>query len=225
METREVSLPGFTGPLFETSLEVSSEVFAFVEESFPFRLRIRSLYQVSPFAVLALEKYKLTDELKHELTWVDSDHGRVGRYRIQGGGPGLPVALGNWVDEEKLFRYYKPARHKVLDGLLDRLSMLQSMRLQQMMPGAEYRFAVTDGKHLVDYRVKVAGLEQIRSAGKLQLAWKLVLDAQTTRKGVTEPDHGPIHLWLSKDQAARPLRFSHQHPLGAFIVELRDVIK
>ena len=150
MKTREVKLQGVKGPLFETSLEVSSEVFSFVEESFPFRVRIRSLYQVSPFAVLALEKYKLSDELKHELTWVDRGRNRVGRYRIQGGGPGLPVALGNWVDEEKLFRYYKPARHKVLDGLLDRLSMLQSLRLKRMMPGAEYRFSVSDGKHLLD---------------------------------------------------------------------------
>ena len=166
LETREINLPDFAGPLFETSLGVSSEIFPFVEENFPFRVRIRSLYQVSPFAVLALENYKLTDELKHELTWVDRDSNRVGRYRAQGGGPGLPVVLGNWIDGDKLFRYYKPARHKILDGLVDRLSMLQSLMLEQMMPGAEYRFSVTDGKHLLDYRVEVVGLEQIQSDGK-----------------------------------------------------------
>lgn len=225
METREINLPDFAGPLFETGLGVSSEIFPFMEEHFPFRVRIRSLYQVSPFVVLALEKYKLTDELKHELTWVDRDSDRVSRYRVRGGGPGLPVVLGNWVDEEKLFRYYKPARHKILDGLVDRLSMLQSLRLKQLMPGAEYSFSVTDGKHLLHYRVEVLGLEQIQSDGKGQQAWKLLLSAQSTRKGVTSPDHAPIHLWLSKDQPARPLRFIHNHPLGTFTVDLRGVGK
>ena len=128
-------MPAFEGPLFETGLRASSEIFPFVEENFPFRVRIRSLYQVSPFALLALENHKLTDELEHELTWVDGGSGRVGRYRVQGGGPGLPVALGNWINADKLFRYYKPARHKILDGLGDRLSMLQSLRLKPMMPG------------------------------------------------------------------------------------------
>ena len=225
MTTRGVVLASFKDPLLETSLRVSSEVFPFVEENFPFRLRIRSLYQVDSFTLLAVENYRLTDELKHELTWVDRDSGRVGRYRAEGDGPGLPVALGDWINTGKLFRYYKPARHKILDGLTDRLSMLQSLRLKQLKPGAGYRFSVTDGKHLLDYRAEVVGLEQIRSGGKQQQAWKLLLSADSTRKGVTSPDHAPIHLWLSKDHAVRPLRFVHHHPLGTFTVDLQHVGK
>lgn len=225
LRTRGINLPAFAEPLFETSLHVSSEIFPFVEENYPFRVRIRSLYHAKPFAVLALEKYKLTDELKQELAWVNKERGRVGRYRPQAGGEELPAAIGNWVNSGKPFHYYKPARHKILDGLVDRLSMLQSLRLKQMVPGVEYRFSVTDGKHLMEYRVEVVGLEQIQFGGKKQQAWKLLLNALYTRKGVTSPRHAPIQLWLSQDQPALPLRFVNHHPLGTFTVDLLDVGK
>lgn len=225
LQTREVDSPAFSAPLFETSLRVSSEIIPFVEERFPFRIRMRNLYQLNPFFLLALEKYKLTDELKHEITWVNGNNGRVGRYRTQGAGADLPAMLADWVDSDSPFRYHKSARHGMTNGLMDRLAMLQSLRQEQLSPGAEYRFAVTDGKRLLEYQVEVAGLEQIEFGGKKQEAWKLVLNALYTRKGVTSPRHAPVHLWLSKDQPALPLRFVNYHPLGTFTVELQDAAK
>lgn len=222
LQTREVSLPSIAGPLFETSMRVSSGIFPFAEEHFPFRVRYRSLYQVNPFALRALEKYKLTDELKHEITWVDNKRKRVGRFRQQAGGRGLPATLTDWFGVEGSFGYYKPARHKIPRGLVDRLSMLESLKLVQMKPGAKYKFPVTDGKRLLDYRVEVLGLAQIQYAGKTRQAWKLVLNAFYTKKGVTSPRHAPIYLWMSKAQPRLPLRFLHHHPLGTFTVELQD---
>lgn len=221
LQSREISLPSVTQPLFETSMRVSSGLFSFVEDSFPFRVRYRSLYQIQPMTLLALEKYKLTDRLKHELTWVDSKSGRVGRYRQQAGGAGLPAILNNWLDADGLFSFYKPARHKALPGLVDRLAMLQSLRVMQMKPGAEYSFDVTDGKRLLDYRVKVLGQEQVHNAGKTWPVWKLMLNGFATKKGVTSARHAPIYLWMSKDRPGLPLRFLHDHPMGAFTLELQ----
>ena len=221
LQTRELNSPALANPLFETSLNVSSEIFPFVEERFPFRVRFRSFYRQEPFTLLALEKYKQTDELKHELTWLDGKNGKVGRYRMQGKGADLPAMLAEWIDADTSFRYYKPARHEPMNGLLDRLSMLQSLRQQQMVPGAEYRFAVTDGKRLLEYRVQVLGLDQIEFAGATQQAWKLLVNALYTKKGVTSPRHAPVHLWLSMDKPALPLRFVNHHLLGTFTVELQ----
>lgn len=222
LQTRKVVLPAFPEPLLETSLGVSSEIFPFVEENYRFRVRIRSLYQAESFALLAREKYKLTDDSKHEITWVDRKSGEVGRYRTQGSGPELPAVLGNWVSTDKPFRFYKPAKHKLVNGLVDWLSMLQSLRQKQVTLGAEYRFPVTDGKRLLEYRVEVQGEEQIQVAGKQQQAWKLVFNALYTKKGVTSQYHAPVHLWLSKDPAALPLRFVEHHALGTFTVELKE---
>lgn len=221
LQTRAVSLPSIKDKLFETSMRVSSSASSFVEEQYPFRIRYLSLYRVNPVVLIAMEKYKLTDELKHEVVWMDHDNGRVARYKKRVGNSALPAVLGKWLDTQEHFSYYKPARHKTQDGLVDRLAMLQSLRSLAMSPGVRYNFPVTDGKRLLHYRVDVLGLEQIQLAGKRVQAWKLVLNGFYTKKGVTSPRHAPIHLWLSNDAARIPLRFAHQHPLGSFTVELR----
>lgn len=225
LQTRKVFLPAFPEPLLETSLGVSSEIFPFAEENYPFRVRFRSLYQAESYSVLAREKYKLTDDLKHEITWVDRNSGEVGRYRAEGSGPELPAVLGDWVSTDRPFRFYKPAKHKLVNGLADWFSMLQSLRQEPVTLGAEYKFPVTDGKRLLEYRVKVQGEEQIQVAGKQQQAWKLLFNALYTKKGVTSQYHAPVHLWLSKDQAALPLRFLEHHALGTFTVDLKEVNK
>ncbi len=220
LQTRQISLPSMPHKLQETSMRVSSELSPFVEEQYPFRIRYLSLYRTNPVTLIAMEKYKRSDELKHEVAWMDYGSGRVARYKIFAGDANLPVLLDKWLDTPESFSYYKPARHRTQDGLVDRLAMLQSLRSMPMSAGDVFRFPVTDGKRLLDYQVDVQGLEQIQHAGKSVSAWKLLLNGFYTRKGVTSPRHVPIHIWLSNNTAHVPLRFMHQHPLGDFTVEL-----
>ena len=211
--------------VFETRMSVSSASYEFVENTYPFRVSFRSLYEAAPFISLALEKYQKTRKLKHEVSWMGRDDGKVARYRRhQSENPEdyLPALLEQWLGESQGFSFYKFAPHSKENSPVDYLTMLQSLRHSELQAGKNFRFPVTDGKRFYDYRVSVEGTEQLNVKGALVDSWKLRFEGLRIKKGKTYPDHEPVTVWLKQGGSRAPLRFENSHPMGMFIIELTD---
>lgn len=224
LTTLEKRPAGFDMPVMETQLEVSSALNSYVEKRYPFRLRFRSSYRLAPRELFAMEAYRNTTRLKHELTWVDHDTGKVLRFRPRGKRAGqyaVPPLLSSWLENESEIGFHKPARHAAQAGLLDRLAMLQAVRGMELVTGAELNLPVTDGKRLYRYRIRVEGRQLQSLAGRQLMAWKLRF--QAVEEGDDEPVHRPVDVWLADDPVRTPLLFENHHPLGRFVVQLVDL--
>lgn len=210
----------------QITLQVSSQPYPFVEKRFPFRVRYRSLYDPQAARVLALEKYKKTTKTVHEIAWVDKNAGQLLRFRPKGRNAGkrvFPVSLNTWLGGRKTFEFHKYSPVQVPPQLLDYLSLLHRVRFLPLAKGDDYRFKVTDGKHLFDYRVRVENHRSIKIQGKKRKAWKLRFDGR--EDGEKEPDHRPLFVWIQDDEKRTPLLFENRHPLGRFIVSLTSAIQ
>ena len=225
LETAPADLPGIQGQIFETRMSVTSAAYPFIENTFPFRVLFRSLYETGPFISLALEKYQKTHRLRHEVTWMDQEQGKVSRYRRKQPASTdayLPLILEQWLESSPGFSFYKFARHETKPGLVDHLTMLQALRHGELGPGEEYRFPVTDGKRLYDYRVTLEGVDRIGINKVTSDSLKLRFDGYRVKGETRRPDHRPVYVWMRGGERRVPLRFENRHPLGLFIIELTD---
>lgn len=225
LETAPADLPAGKKAVFETRMSVSSGAYDFVENSFPFRVSYRSLYEAEPFISLALEKYQKTQKLKHEVSWMGRDDGKLARYRrlhTEKPGDTMPDILEQWLEASPGFSFYKFAPHGKKNNPVDYLTMLQALRHSDLQLGREFRFPVTDGRKFYDYRVSVVGSERVRARSTLVDSWKLRLDGKRIKKGKSYPDHEPVLVWITKDESRTPIRFENTHSLGQFIIELTD---
>ena len=211
--------------VLQTTMQVTSRPYEFVEKHFPFRVRYRSLYSPKRKHMLAVEKYEKTNRVKHEIGWVDVVQQRLLRFRKKGKYAGqrvFPASLQTWLSPGQSFEFHKYFCHGFPKGLLDWLSMLQVMRASPLKTGDEHQFSVTDGKHLYYYSVKVQKQHFLEMMdGTQRRAWKLRFDAQ--EYGETEPVHRPLYVWLADDERRTPLLFENRHPLGRFVVRLSAV--
>ncbi len=204
---------------YQSTMQVTSQPYTFVEKHYPMRVRYRSLWTSQPLAVTALETYEKTHKLKHQIIWVDWKGKRMLRFRSRGKGAGqhvFPVSLQSWLAPGEAFQFHKYGRHKVPQGMLDWLSMLQAVRGRELRHGLRYHYAVTDGKHLYHYRVSVEKRHLLVVDGKEYRTWKLRFDA--TEEGKPGPAHRPVYVWLADDAKHTPLQFESRHPLGRFTI-------
>ena len=223
LRTSPAALPDAQSGVTETSMSVSSAAYDFVEDKYPFRVHIRSLYQDEPMISLALEKYQKTDELKHEVSWMDLEDGKVLRFRKKSSNQedrDMPLMLQTWLASSPEFGFYKFARHGVRNNLVDYLAMLQKVRRSPLDRGDRYRFPVTDGKKLYDYVVTVENGESTPVEDRSVGSWKVRFDGYRLKKGERRQDHRPVYAWFSKDESRVPLKFESRHPLGRFVIEL-----
>ena len=207
--------------LFQSEMQVTSRPYAFVEKHYPFRVRYRSIWDGRSRELLAMETYEKTSKVKHQIIWVDRDGKRMQRFRPRGKRAGqqvFPVSLQHWLAPGETFQFHKYGRHKVPEGMLDWLSMLQDIRGRDLKYGKRFRYAVTDGKHLYRYRVKVEKRHLLEVDGHSRWTRKLRFDA--TEAGVSGPAHRPVYVWLTDDGEHTPVQFESRHPLGRFTIRL-----
>ncbi|BAO44760.1 DUF3108 domain-containing protein [Thiolapillus brandeum] len=222
LDTAPVDQPGMES-LFQSEMQVTSRPYAFVEKHYPFRVRYRSLWSSRPLAVMGMETYEKTRRVKHRIIWVDGKHRRMLKFRAKGKRAGeqvFPVSLQRWLAPDETFQFHKYGRHEVPRGMLDWLSMLQAVRGRKLQHGRQYRYTVTDGKHLYHYRVTVENRHLLAVDGKNRPVWKLRFEA--TEEGKSGPAHRPVFVWLTDDENHLPVQFESRHPLGRFTIRLSE---
>ncbi|WP_456373726.1 DUF3108 domain-containing protein [Thiolapillus sp.] len=209
------------GALFQSRMQVTSRPYAFVEQHYPFRVRYRSLWNRRSGKLLAMENYEKTRKVKHQIIWVDWEKKRMQRFRPKGKNAGqqlFPVSLRYWLTPGESFQFHKYGRHRVPDGMLDWLSMLQDTRSRDFRHEKRFHYTVTDGKHLYHYRVRVKKRQLLKVEGTKRWTWKLRFDA--TEEGVPGPAHRPVLVWMTDDGKHTPVQFESHHPLGRFSIRL-----
>lgn len=222
--------PAVTGqpPLLETALTVSTAAYEFIEGLYPFRYRMRTLYQLRPQGSVAFERIKRTRKRKYDLVWVDREpdasQASIKRYQ-QGENPVdsvLPSPLAQWADVKGVALHPKakntPQGKAADGGVLDWLSLLQAVRGLPDLPGEPLLLPVTDGNGQTFYRVSFEGMEALEVDGRL---WSTQKFSLTELDAQGEPNGNPIKAWLSADGSHLPLRLQTSHTVGRFIIEYR----
>jgi hypothetical protein len=125
--------------LTEISLRASSAAYPLVESLFPMRYRFRTWAGPDPGQLVGFETCEKTRRLKHRLYLRDSSVTGVRRYDLKSGDGRLEM--------QELESGVRPAAVFEGDALLDYLGLMQRVRTLDLAEGAEYRFAVTDGRN------------------------------------------------------------------------------
>ncbi len=227
-QTQRIDLnrPGKTA--IETRMEVSSEAYDFVEKLYPFRLVYRSLISLHTMGSIAYERYDSTDKHGRELTWLDAESSLALRFR-EGYKDGrdtdsqLPSVLLSWGSQQQDYQFYKPARHKALPQMVDEMALLQRIRRENLLVGAQFKIPVTDGKRQYLYKVSVVGSEPLTMENKSWDTLKIKFDGYRIKHGESKQDHDTVWVWLANTPQRTPLRFEYRNAIGRFVIDLHSL--
>ena len=199
--------------LREVSLEASSAAFPAIESVYPIRYRFRTWLSADKGRLVGFETYEKTRKERHRLYLRDGSE--LGVTPLDTGDGAARRAIARIESGEGL------AGAAVQGLLLDRLGLLARVRREALAEGAEYRFAVTHGRHSMVYRVRVEVAQTLQLGGQSVPAWKLRFDGFRLKdEGAQEPSHRPVYIWLSRAPGHVPLRADSRHAVGLFRVEL-----
>lgn len=199
----------------ELSLEASSEAYPAVESVYPIRYRFRTWLSGDGARLVGFETYEKTQGLRHRLYLRDGSARGVKRLDMPDRAARRAIA--------QLAAGDTPPGVADEDLLLDRLGLLQHVRRAQLAEAKEFRFAVTNGRHPLVYRVLVEAAQTVEIGGHSVPAWKLRFDGSRVRDdGTEEPAHRPVSIWLSRAPGHLPLRADSRHAVGLFRVELKQ---
>ncbi len=211
---------------YQSTLQVSTEDYPVLEEVYPFRYRFRSYYSTDLSRALYIDVQKTSRKDQHELVWFDWEAGRAERYKKRS------KVREEQVSDASAFLVGADARKKGfrhnakndlhLNGtLLDRLSLLQVARAQDLFSGKAIESPVSDGKSMYRYHVQVLGRELLEQGGRVWDTYKLSFDGFEQGKMERQPDHAPVFIWVTADSRKLPVRFSSDAVLGTFVIDLR----
>lgn len=215
-------------PAYRSALQVSTEDYPAVEGFYPFRYRFQSYYSTDLARALYIDVRKISRKDQSEIVWFDWDGGTVERYKkrgkvAEGRGSDAPAILAAADALNKGYRHNAKDDLRLNGALLDRLSLLQVVRAQELLPGKAIRFSVSDGKVLYSYRVQVLGREPLEQDGQVWDTHKLSFDGFEQGNAERQPEHAPVFIWLTADRHKLPVRFSSEAVLGTFRIDLRTV--
>lgn len=209
--------PGDTPGYLETRMDVSSEAYGHVEAFYPIRYRFRSWYRDDHSTGLAFEYYEKNNNqrAKHRLIYLDDPEQDFSAHDLAREGElDLPRLLAG--------------DYPVVDGTqarFDRLGLLQRVRETDLNPGDTFALPVTNGRRMLEYRVKVEARESLEVAGRRWAALKLRFDGlKADARDNPEHAHRPVFIWLSDDERHLPLKAVSRHALGRFTVELQAIV-
>lgn len=205
-----------------STLTLSSAAHDVVDALYPIRYRLRALYDLGDQRLVGAERFKRTREVKHDLTWLDAADGRLRYVRADAGAPlvSVPEPLRPWMTSTRLHGAIGDPV-VVPQSLLDRLSLLQSLRRHIPPAGQVVDLPVVDGRKAYRYEVRLDGIESLSLAGKLWDTWRLRVEGyeRTAQGGFSDqPEHAPIFVWISRDAQRLPLQFRVDHAVGDFTV-------
>lgn len=205
------------GRIDETQLQLSSHAYAHVEKLYPLRYRFRSWRAAGSTRVLASEYFEQNNHNppKHQLIHLDHPSLPFETHELSPQGLRSLPAL-----EAGTYGYAEEVVTEAVAGF-DRLGMLQGLRTEVLSLGQTTRYAVTNGRGMLEYRVTPQKQQSITVSGVQYPAWKIRFDAITVdKKGRERHAHRPLYVWLSDDDQRIPLRAEGRHKLGVFILEL-----
>lgn len=102
-------------------------------------------------------------------------------------------------------------------SLMDRLSMLQWLRKQDITLAQKFDLIVSDGNKLLGFKVVVEAKEQLWWQGHEVESWRMLLQPQVR----ANEDASPTWMWLSADARRLPLLFRSSRAFGAVEVRLQ----
>ena len=211
----ERALPG-PGALVQTGISASSKAYPLVERLFPIRYRFRSWRRPHGDALVGFETFQHTRRQRHRLYLADESESGMRRYDLLQG-------LGE-AELRRLETGVSPLESTPAEVLLDRLGLLQRVRGLDLDAGAGYRFAVTNGRDRLVYRVRVEAAETLNVAGRSVPAWKLRFDGlEMADGGQLQAVHRPVYVWLGRAAGHLPLRVESRHAIGRFRIDLEQV--
>jgi hypothetical protein len=204
------------GQLVETRLEATSAAYPVVESLYPLRYRFRT-WLGPEGELVAFEAYEKTTRLRHRLYLRDDSEPGVRRLDLTRPGAGT--------EEIQRLDAGQPPQQlgDIQSRLLDRLGLLQQVRVKPLHAGAAYRFRVTDGRKRFDYTVRVEKAEDLQLGEVTIPAWKVRFEGSRTKdSGEVVEAHRPLHVWLSRAPGHIPLRVDSHNAIGLFQIELKD---
>lgn len=206
---------GGRGGLTEISLRASSVAYPVVESLFPMRYRFRTWVGSNPGQLVGFETCEKTGRLKHRLYLRDTSAKGVRRHDLKSG--------SGQREMQQLDAGVRPAAAAEGEALFDYLGLMQRVRTLELHEGAEYRFAVTDGRESSVYRVRVEAASALKQGGLSVPTWKLRFDGlQPGPDGGEGAVHRPFFVWLARTPTQVPLRLEVRHTLGTFRAELKQ---
>lgn len=210
------------GTLEVSTLTLSSAAHDVVDALYPIRYRLRALYDVGDQRLVGIERYKRTRKTKHDLAWLDAGNGRLHYLKADPSAPvvTVPASLHAWATTTAM-RGTQGSPVAVPPALLDRLTLLQTLRRRIPAMGEVLALPVTDGPNTYRYQVRLDGTATLSLAGRRWNTWRLRVEGyeQKLDGGLSdEPDHAPIYVWISRDAQRLPLQFRIEHTVGDFTV-------
>jgi hypothetical protein len=208
----------------QAQLSVSTREFGAAELVMPVRFCYRTGWDRNGSLRWADWWSRIGDKASRGQLQVNRNRQRITRLHVELKLAGSVAPLGEGLN---LPGRDEPSR-KVLDQDLDqasipaagvpmeRLSMLVWLRRQPLRTGQVLEPAVTNGDHLIGFRIEVEGEERIDWHGdetpslRVRMEPRFDDDTQTT----------PLWLWLSRDERRLPLRFRGERALGRFEARL-----
>ncbi len=213
---------------YRAQIRISSEPHKEMESLYPFRYRLTSYFSTDLQRALLFDLHKGGRKVRHEVVRFDWEEGRAERYKRRK----RPQAGEAFSDEAaEMFRFlgYAPVDFRrsgragpVLSApVLDRLSLLQVVRSLPLAVGDERRFAVSDGKKVLNYRIRVQARGPLdRDRGSQEL-FKVRFDAFEAGRWSGQPVHPPLFVWMTADERKVPVRFVVDYALGRFVARLK----
>jgi len=222
---------------YKTSLVASSKAYGALEHFYRFRYEYSSLLSTDLHRSLLFEQRKGEHDQQHTVVWFDWKHNQLAKFRKkadpeQGSdGQGAPTVASGWrvlaqiglAADASSYESHTVKGPAFPSLLLDRLSLLQVLRVQDLDRLGSLKIPVSDGKSLLEYRVRLVGRERLEVDALCWQTYHLRLTAFDLLKGA-DSEQAPVDIWLADDPAHTPVRFLSQQKLGRFDIRLRTAM-
>jgi len=218
-------------------VQITSEHHKEMEHLYPFRFQLMSYFSIDLKRSILLDKRKKTRKERHEIIRFDWDKRITERYKRHksqqmAAAPTKPTETNQNSKAFNIFSFlgYDPAHfrrsgkpgQKLSTNMLDRLSLLQAVRSQELAVGEERRFTITDGKKVLNYLVRVQTRGPLKQYGQKKDLLKVRFDAFEAGKWSGTPAHPAVFIWMTADEHKIPVRFTIDYAMGTFVVQLKQ---
>jgi len=237
-------------PVYRSHLQVSTEAYGKMEQFYPLRYRFESYFSTDLQRTLLFDEQKKTHKERREIVWVDWEQREANRYKQKASkatkegnreeweqfdfgaygqlkekkANGLPPILTELdTTDQGQFRQARGANLRRLSNILDQLSLLQAVRIQELTAGQEIQLPVMDGDDVLSYRIQVVKRETIEQQGQSWDTFQLRFEAFKQGAEEGEVEHPPIYVWLTTDDRRIPVRFASNYALGKFAGQLKTL--
>jgi len=217
-------------PVKMSQIKISSESFKKMELLYPFRFEMSSYFTEDLQRIFLFDRKKTTNKVSHKIVQFDWIKQVAIRFKLrQKTQKKLPVAALEKQKTDALFeilgynseQFYLTEKQgqKLPVRLFDWLSMLQSIRNDELVVGYEARYAVSNGKESEDYLVSFEKTEPFIGSESKNKFIKIKLSALGDKKS-SSPS---FFIWMTADKQKTPVRFSVDFAMGKFVAQLTGV--